>query len=200
MPPRAGAGGPSSQARQSEGPKRRPGPRPGLYRGLQGRGAGAGGADGGGRRPCALSSLAFSESSRPGGAGGWGARGPKAKGQAGGCEDALRAPRARGWGGALPLPARPLGSGRPLPRLDPREHVCSGAGRGRGRWGRGRALPSRSFCATWKVRMCSEDTSAERRGGRGRDIHTVWPLGRPRRACSLSPGLEGAAGRARCAD
>ena len=171
MPPRAGAGGPSSQARQSEGPKRsraEAGALPGAT-GSGRRGEAGPMAAGGGPAPC----LPWPSAS-PAGRGRWrgGGRRGRAKGQAGSSgEDALlAAPRARGGSLSLRAPWRP---GRPRPRLDPREHVCSGAGRGRGALWVGGALCRRgSFCATWKVWMCSEDTSAERRGGRGPDIHT----------------------------
>lgn len=187
MPPRAGAGGPSSEARQREGPKRsRAGA--GALRGLPGRGAGARRgpmAAGGGPVPVFLG-LQRVQLAR--GAGGWGRRG-RAKGQAGGGQDALRAsPRA---------PWRP---GRPRPRRDPREH-CSGAGRGRGCWGVGRALPSRrGFCATWKVRMCSEDTSAERRRGRGPDIHTQCGPWAGEKSLQSLPAWRAPRGGRRCAD
>lgn len=114
MPPRAGAGGPSSQARQSEGPKRSQGPRPGGSTGATGSGRRRRGRW---RQEAALRLVfhGLQRVSRPGGAGGWGAPGPSEKGQTRrlrGCS--ARRPRALGGGGALPLPARPLGG-----RADP---------------------------------------------------------------------------------
>lgn len=156
-------------------------------------------AAGGGPAPC----LPWPSAS-PAGRGRWrgGGRRGRAKGQAGGCEDALRAaPRARGRGGA-PSPRAPLGG-----RADPdpawtRGNTCAlgpaGAG---GRWGSGARSAVEGASVLLGRFRCVQRTPRQSGGedGGGTSTHSV-ALGRARRACSLSPGLEGAAGRARCAD
>lgn len=173
MPPRAGAGGPSSQARQSEGPKRR-------------RGRGSTGATGSGRRgkagPMAAGGgpapvfLGLQRVQPAGGAGGVGGAGAGRRIRLAAARMLCAPPRALG---GLPLPARPL-EARPTP-------TPPGPTGTRVLWGRpgpgalgggGRALPSREL-------LCYLEGSDVFGGHLGRAAgrtgaghpHTVWPLG-----------------------
>lgn len=124
-----------------------------------------------------MSSLAFSESSRPGALEGWGAPGPgegSGRQQRRGCS-ARRPARS----GGLPLPARPLEAGpTPTPPGPPGIRVLWGRPGPGGAVGRGRALPSREL-------LCYLEGLDVFRGHLGRAAgrtgaghpHTVWPLG-----------------------
>ena len=192
-----GRGRRAKQPSQTErGAKAQPGP--GLYGGYRVGAPGQGGADGGGRRPCTC--LPWPSAS-PAGRGRWrgGGRRGRATDQAGGGEDALRAaPRA----GGAPSPRAPLGGQADPDPAWTHGNTCAlgpaGAG-GAGGWGSRSAVEGASVLLGrfGCVRRTPRQSGGED-GGRT-STHSV-ALGRARRACSLSPGLEGAAGRARCAD
>ncbi|CAI9171834.1 unnamed protein product [Rangifer tarandus platyrhynchus] len=192
-----GRGRRAKQRSQTERGQSAAGPGPGLYGGYR---VGAPGRGGGRwRREAAprLSSLAFSESSRPGALGGGGA-GAGLRVRLAAARMLCAPPRALG---GLPLPARPLEAGpTPTPPGPTGTRVLWARPGSGALGGGGRALPSREL-------LCYLEGSDVFGGHLGRAAertvtghpHTVWPLG-GREEPAVSPGLEGAAGRARCAD
>lgn len=196
MPPRAGAGGPSSQARQSEGPKRSQGRGSTGATGSGRRGKAGPMAAGGGPAPVFLG---LQRVQPAGGAGGVGGAGAGRRVRLAAARMLCAPPRALK---GAPSPRAPLGG-----RADPdpawtHGNTCAlgpaGAG-GAGGWGARSAVEGASVLLGrfGCVRRTPRQSGGED-GGRT-STHSV-ALGRARRACSLSPGLEGAAGRARCAD
>lgn len=174
---RAGAGGPSSQARQSEG-QAQPGPRPGALTG--GYRVGAPGEAGPMAAEAALRLVFLGLSASPAGRGRWrvGGAGAERRVRPAAARMSARRP-ARSGVGALPLPRAPLEAGpTPTPAWTRGNTCVLGAGRGRGRWGRIAPAAEGASVLLEGSWMCSEDTSAERRGGRGgTSTHSVWPLG-----------------------